>query len=85
MYQEKLATCFREVLDNGGTIHLEPYGEPAPSPSPWPEQHEVGVWCHSSMQLHNQTFAINIWPEALSVETHCFLNDSRKCLKTNVI
>ena len=23
----KLATCFREVLDNGGTIHAEPYGE----------------------------------------------------------
>jgi len=30
----ELATCFREVLDNGGTIHAEPYGEPAPSPSP---------------------------------------------------
>ena len=38
----ELATCFREVLDNGGTIHAEPYGEPAPSPSHWPEQHEVG-------------------------------------------
>ena len=37
-----LVTCFREVLDNGGTIHPEPYGEPAPSHSPWPEQHEVG-------------------------------------------
>ena len=23
----ELATCFREVLDNGGTIHAEPYGE----------------------------------------------------------
>jgi len=23
----ELATCFREVLDNGGTIHTEPYGE----------------------------------------------------------
>jgi len=23
----ELATCFREVLDNGGTIHVEPYGE----------------------------------------------------------
>jgi len=39
----ELATCFREVLDNGWTIHAEPYGEPVPSPSPWPEQHEVGV------------------------------------------
>jgi len=39
----ELATCFREVLDNGRTIHAEHYGEPAPSPSPWPKQHEVGV------------------------------------------
>jgi len=39
----ELATCFREVLDNGWIIHAEPYGEPVPSPSPWPEQHEVGV------------------------------------------
>jgi len=39
----ELATCFREVLDNGWTIHAEPYGEPFPSPSPWPEQHEIGV------------------------------------------
>jgi len=23
----ELATCFREVLDNGGTIHTAPYGE----------------------------------------------------------
>ena len=23
----ELANCFREVLDNGGTIHTEPYGE----------------------------------------------------------
>jgi len=23
----ELDTCFREVLDNGGTIHAEPYGE----------------------------------------------------------
>jgi len=23
----ELDTCFREVLDNGGTIHTEPYGE----------------------------------------------------------
>jgi len=23
----ELATCFRKVLDNGGTIHTEPYGE----------------------------------------------------------
>jgi len=23
----ELDTCFREVLDNGGTIHEEPYGE----------------------------------------------------------
>ena len=23
----ELATCFREVLDNGETIHAEPYGE----------------------------------------------------------
>ena len=36
----ELATFFREVLDNGGTIHAERYGEP--SPSHWPEQHEVG-------------------------------------------
>ena len=35
----ELATCFREVLDNGGTMHAESYGEPAPSPSPWPKQH----------------------------------------------
>ena len=47
----ELATCFREVLDNSETIHSEPYGEPAPSCSPWPELH---------MQLHNKTFAINI-------------------------
>ena len=39
----ELATCFREVLDNCLTIHAEPYGEPAPSPSPWPEQHKFGV------------------------------------------
>jgi len=23
----ELVTCFRKVLDNGGTIHIEPYGE----------------------------------------------------------
>jgi len=23
----ELVTCFREVLDNGGTIHTAPYGE----------------------------------------------------------
>ena len=39
----ELVTCFREVLDNGETIHAKPYGEPGPSPSPWPEQHKVGV------------------------------------------
>jgi len=55
----ELATCFREVFDNGGTIHAEHKGEPAPSCSPWPELH---------MQLHNKTFAINIWPQAPSVE-----------------
>ena len=38
----ELATCFRVVLDNGGTINAEPYDEPAPSSSPWPEQHQVG-------------------------------------------
>ena len=31
----ELATCFREVLDNSVTVHGEPYGKPAPSPSPW--------------------------------------------------
>jgi len=31
--QRELTTCFREVLDDGGTIHAEPYGEPAPSSS----------------------------------------------------
>ena len=36
----ELATCFRKVVDDGGTIHAEPYGEPAPSSSS--EQHEVG-------------------------------------------
>ena len=41
MYQENWPLAL-EVLDNGVTIHAEPYGEPAPSPSPWPEQHEVG-------------------------------------------
>jgi len=38
----ELTTCFREGLDDGGTIHAEPYGEPAPSSSSWTEQHEVG-------------------------------------------
>lgn len=38
----ELAPCFREVLDKGGTVHAEPCGEPAPSSSPWPEQHEAG-------------------------------------------
>ena len=48
----ELVTCFREVLGNGGTMHItEPYGEPAPSSSLWPELH---------MQLHNKTFAIDI-------------------------
>ena len=26
----ELVTCFRKVVDDGGTIHAEPYGEPAP-------------------------------------------------------
>ena len=30
----ELATGFREVLDNDGTIHAGPYGEPAPSSPP---------------------------------------------------
>jgi len=38
----ELITCFREVLDDGGTIHAEPYGKPAPSSSSWTEKHEVG-------------------------------------------
>jgi len=38
----ELVTCFREVLASGGTIHAEPYKEPAPSSSPWPEQQQVG-------------------------------------------
>ena len=69
----ELATCFREVLDNGGTIHSEPYGEPAPSPSPWPEQHEVGVDVILPCSYITR-------PEAQYVETHCFLNinESRK-------
>jgi len=29
----ELTTCFREVLDDGGTIHAKPYGEPYPSSS----------------------------------------------------
>jgi len=37
----ELATFVREVLDNGGKIHAEPYVEPAHSSSPWPEQHKV--------------------------------------------
>ena len=39
----ELVTCFREVLDNGGTMHTEPYGEPAPSSSPWPELHMYAI------------------------------------------
>jgi len=54
----ELAICVREVLDNGGTIHAEPYGEPAHSSSPWPEQHKVD----SAILPCNYiiTFAINI-------------------------
>ena len=37
----ELAICFREVLDNGRTVHAEPYGEPAPCFSSWPELHEA--------------------------------------------
>jgi len=34
----ELVTCLnREVLDNGGTSHAEPYGKSAPSPLPWSE------------------------------------------------
>jgi len=62
----KLATCLKEVIYNGGTVHAEPHVEPAPSSSSWPEQHEVGG-CHYSTQLHNQTFAIIIYPDAQSV------------------
>lgn len=39
---KELAICFREILDNDGTVHAEPCGDPVPSSSPWPEQHEVG-------------------------------------------
>jgi len=28
----ELATCFRGILNNSGTIHAEPYSEPAPIP-----------------------------------------------------
>ena len=67
----ELATCFREVLDNGWTIHAEPYGEPVPSPSPWPEQHEVGVGvilpCSYISDFHNS----NLFSEHLG--THCTL------------
>jgi len=45
----ELVTCLRDVLDNGVTMHAEPYGEPSPSSSPWPELHT---------HLHNKTFAI---------------------------
>jgi len=38
----ELATCFREVLYNSYTFRAEPYGQSAPSPLPWPEQHKVG-------------------------------------------
>ena len=33
----KLTTCFREVIGDGGTIHAEPYGKPAPSSASWTE------------------------------------------------
>ena len=38
----ELAPSFQVVLDNGGTVHAEPCGDPVPSTYPWPEQHEVG-------------------------------------------
>jgi len=38
----ELTTCFREVLDDGGTIHAEPYCETAPSSPCWTKQHKVG-------------------------------------------
>jgi len=38
----ELATCFRDIIDNGGTVYAEPCGEHAPSSSPWPDQQEVG-------------------------------------------
>ena len=38
----ELVTCFRKVVDDGGTIHAELYGEPPPNSSSWTEQHEVG-------------------------------------------
>ena len=38
----ELAPCFRTVLDAGGQVYAEAFGEPTPSSFPWPEQDEVG-------------------------------------------
>ena len=50
----ELATCFRDIIDNGGSVYAEPCGEPAPSSYPWPEQQEVGggviIPCHYIMR-----------------------------------
>ena len=37
-----LGYCFRQVLDMNGTIPAVPTGNPMPSCSPWPEQHQPG-------------------------------------------
>lgn len=38
----EIAPCFREVLDEGGTVYAEVSGEPIPSAYPWPEQQDIG-------------------------------------------
>jgi len=77
----ELTICFRELLDDGGTYHAEPYGEPAPSSSSWTEQHKVGggviLPCNYIIRHLPSTYHQN-----LSLLSRLFPN--RKYLKTNV-
>jgi len=80
----ELASGFREVLDNCVTIHAEPYGEPAPSPSSWPKQHEVGSGAILPCNYIDRPLPLT-FDKKLSLLTYSFQNKSRKCLKTNVL
>jgi len=83
MYQQA-GHFLREALDNGDTIHAEPYVEPAPSSSPLPEQHEVGgvviFPCNYIIRPLPSTYK-----QKLSRLRHTVSKTkSRKCLNTEV-
>lgn len=65
-----LASCFYEVLDNGGTVYATATGEPVPSFPPWPAPQEKGggvvIPCSYTLLVDNLDVTVKMLSETLS-------------------